>query len=339
MYGSSRLSGVVFLFLSFLLSDFYNFSAAYGAEYISPEPYQRTALLTGFTRPREMISVSSEVSGRCTGVYADVGEAVPPPGILAVIDDTYIRLDFEANRLELERVQRQLITEKKMLQRYTTLREKNSATQAKLDEVELSADLHKLTMQSLGNQHQRLLETLKRHKIKAPEGWLLIERMIEAGEYVQPGQSIATLGDFSQLIIPFALTFHEMNSLKKLENIMLFFPDLNTEVNAQIYRISPSYRETTKKIPVELIIENSSDALRGGLRAELKLQLKETNTSFILPLSAVINRYDSYWVVSEQQERIKVIYLGTTSDGDSVIVSAPDLQETVKLFKNIPVDF
>lgn len=343
MYGSSTFYGGVFFFLSLLLSDFYIFSVAYGAEYIHPEPYERTALLTGFTRPREVIRVSSEVSGKCTGVYADVGEAVPPSGILAVIDDTYLRLDFEANRLDLDRVRRQLTTEKKTLQRYTTLLEKNSATQAKLDEVELSADLHELTIQSLKNQHQRLSETLERHKIKAPENWLLIERMIEPGEYVQPGQSIATLGDFRQLIIPFALTFRELKTLKELENITLYLPDLNTEVQAEIYRVSPSYRETTKKIPVELIVENrqdnSDDGLRGGLRAEMKLRLKETRNSFILPLSAVINRYDAYWVVNEQQKRMKVIYLGTTSDGASVIVSAPGLHETDKFFKNIPADF
>ncbi|MFT5727138.1 MAG: membrane fusion protein (multidrug efflux system) [Desulforhopalus sp.] len=345
MYVPTRLRGVFFFFffLSFLVSDFYRFPVVYGSEYITPKPYERTTLLTGFTRPRQVINVSSEVSGKCIAVYAEVGNPIPPPGILADIDDTYIRLDFESNRLERERVQRQLVTEKKMLQRYTTLREKNSATQAKLDEVKLSADLHELAIQGLNNKHQRLSETLDRHKIKVPEGWLLIERMIEAGEYVQPGQSIAKLGDFKQLIIPFALSFTEMNALKKRKSITLFLPDLNIQTTARIYRISPAYVEATKKISIELIIDNkkekSSAAIRGGLRAELKIRLKETKSTFILPFSSVINRYDAYWVVNEQEERIKVIYLGTTDDGVSAIVSAPELSETDKLFKRIPADF
>jgi len=345
MYCLTCFRGVFFFFsfFSFLFSDFYSLPVVYGTEYITPKPYERTTLLTGLTRPRQVINVSSEVSGKCITVYAEVGNAVPPPGILADIDDTYIRLDLEANRLERERVQRQLVTEKKTLQRYTTLREKNSATQAKLDEVKLSADLHELTIQALNNQQQRLSETLDRHKIKVPEGWLLIERMIEVGEYVQPGQSIAKLGDFRQLIIPFALSFPEMNALKQRESITLFLPDLNIQTSARIYRISPAFVEATKKISIELIIDNkrekSSEVIRGGLRAEMKLRLKESKNTFILPFSSVINRYDAYWVVNDQKERIKVIYLGTTDDGVSVIVSAQELSETDKLFKSIPADF
>lgn len=341
MCGQIRLRGV--FFLAVILTYCYSLPDVYGTEYISLKPYERTTLLTGFTRPRQVINVSSEVSGKCIGVYAEVGDVVPPPGIFADIDDTYIRLDFEANRLELERVQRQLQTEKKMLQRYTTLREKKSATEAKLDEVKLSADLHELTIQSLNNQQLRLSETLKRHKIKVPAGWMLIEKMIEAGEYVQPGQTIAKLGDFTQLIIPFALSFQEMNALKKLNNISLSIPDLKIQVQARIHRISPAYVETTKKIPIELIIDNtpgnSSEPIRGGLRTELKLGLKGTRSTYTLPFSAVIHRYDAYWVVNEQQKRIKVIYLGTSDDGVSAIVSAPALSETDKLLKSIPADF
>lgn len=312
-------------------------------EYIYPQPYKRSTLLSGFTYPRQTINVSSEVAGKCLAIHADIGEAVPPPGILVEIDATYIRLDTEANRLEQARLERQLVTEKKTLQRYTTLLEKNSSTQAKLDEVQLSADLHELTLKNLDNQYQRLQETLTRHKIEVPAGWLLIERMIEPGEYVVPGQILGKLGDFRQLIIPFALSFDELEALQGMQEITVFLPDLEIETKAEIYRVSPSFTETSKKIPVDLIIESShpgtAQAIRGGLRAEIRLQLEAKSSSYILPLSAVINRYDAYWVMDEQQRRIKVIYLGTTDDRASAIVSSPELGSGKKLLQSIPADF
>lgn len=345
MQGPSRPGFAVFcLLLSFLfVTDFFCFSAAYSMEYIFPEPYKRSTLLSGFTHPRQTINVSSEVAGKCLAIYADIGEAVPAPGIFAEIDATYIRLDIEANRLEQARVERQLVTEKKTLQRYITLRQKNSTTEATLDEVQLSADLHELTIKNLNNQYQRLQETLTRHNITVPKGWLLVERMLEPGEYVRPGQTLATLGDFRQLIIPFALSFDELNALERLQDITLFLPDLDIQRKAKIYRVSPAFTETSKKIPVDLIIESSrkdaAQAIRGGLRAEMRLQLEAKSSSYVLPLSAVINRYDAYWVMDEQQRRIKVIYLGTTDDGASAIVSSPELGSREKLLKSIPADF
>lgn len=315
----------------------------HAAEFISPKEYQRTAMLTGFTYPKQVVDVTSEVAGKCTWVNADVGDGIPASGIFATIDDTYISLDIEANKLQQERVKRQLVTEKKTLKRYTTLRKENSATEAKLDEVQLSADLHELTLKDLSNQLQRLQENLERHSITAPPGWLVIERMVEPGEFVQMGQTVASVGDFSLLIVPFSLGFKELQALKQAENIKLILPELGLSVKSGVFSISPSFSETTKKIEVKLILAGHSpkadELIRGGLRAELRLQLPGDGQSFTLPLSAIINRYDAHWVMRSDGKRIRVIFLGTDVDGATGIVSSPELTADDSLYRTIPADF
>lgn len=310
------------------------------AETVQPKPYYRTQLLTGFTKARQTVQISSEVGGQCIAFNAEIGTTIPTSGVLAEIDATYVHLDIQANRLELESVKRQLLTEKKMLQRYTTLLEKNSSTQAKLDEVTLSADLHELKINSLTNQYQRLQENLARHIIKAPPGWTIIDRMVEPGEYVQPGGPIAKIGDFTKLIIPLALSFNELQNLKKTSNVPLYFPDLNLRIIGQIYRVSPTFFESTKKIPVDLIVDakHHDTIIRGGLRAELHLREQKKDT-YVLPLSAVINRYDAYWIVHEERGRMRVLFLGTTDNGSAAIVSSSELKKEDNVLKTIPDDF
>ncbi|MFT5700877.1 MAG: membrane fusion protein (multidrug efflux system) [Desulforhopalus sp.] len=328
------------LILIVMVVPFVDPSLLLGSETVQPKPYYRTQLLTGFTKARQTVLISSEVGGKCIAFHAEIGTTIPTSGVLAEIDATYVHLDIQSNRLELESVKRELLTEKKMLQRYTTLLEKNSSTQAKLDEVTLSADLHELKINSLTNQYQRLQENLARHRISAPAGWTMIDRMVEPGEYVQPGGPIAEIGDFTKLIVPLALSFKELQSLKKTIDVPLYFPDLNLRIIGHIYRVSPIFFETTKKIPVDLIVEakHHDTIIRGGLRAELHLTEQKKDT-YVLPLSAVINRYDAYWIVNEDSGRMRVLFLGTTDNGSAAIVSSSELQKEDSILKNIPDDF
>jgi RND family efflux transporter MFP subunit len=330
-----------YILLTLLLFFGFTFNApVHASETVTPKPYYRTQLLSGFTKAKQTAQISSEVAGKCLAIHAEIGTAVPESGILAEIDDTFIKLDIQANRLEIESVKRQLLTEKKTLGRYTTLLEKNSSTEAKLDEVTLSADLHEMTIETLNNQYQRLQENLARHTITAPKGWILIERMIEPGEYVQTGQAVANIGDFSEMLISLALSYNELKILRQSETIPLYFPDIGLKTTARLYRVSPTFTEATKKIPVDLIIENNlqENSIRGGLRAELHLKQQE-ETAFVLPFSALINRYDAYWIVKENNERMKVIFLGKTDNGASAIVSSKDLTDSDKIYRTIPENF
>ena len=310
---------------------------------IQPQPYQRQILLTGFTRAKQIITVSSEVAGKCLKVFVDTGDSIPSSGQLAAIDATFIDLDIRANKLAQEKIQLQLANEKKTLQRYTTLHGQKSVPQATLDEVSLNAELHQIALQNLRNEQRRLEEQQARHIVQAPPSWQVIERLVEPEEFVQPGQPIARLGDYRQVIVPLALSINELESLRQIKDIAVLMPDLNTTLTGKIYRISPEFDATTKKVPVELILQTQSGPtsvmLRGGLRVQLHLSLQEKSSAFLLPLSAIIQRYDAHWVVRSDGQREKVLFLGISQDGLSGIISAKNLTTNDKLLKNIPVDF
>lgn len=316
-----------------------NTTGVKAGETVQPKSYHRTQLLTGFTEARQTIEVSSEVVGKCLAIHADIGDLVPDSGILAEIDDTFIRLDIDANRLEVESIKRQLQTEKKTLARYTTLIDKNSSTEAKLDEVQLSVDLHEMKLKTLNNQFQNLQENLARHTITATREWTLIKRLVQPGEYIQPAQVIATIGDFSQLLLRFALSFNELQNLQQTKDISLYFPDLNLQTSGKIYRVSPTFTEATKKIPVDIIIDNNDQrTIRGGLRGEIQLK-QQKNGTFTVPTSAVISRYDAHWIVKENNQRIRVLFLGVTDDGISAIISSKDITTSDRILTKIPESF
>ncbi|MDJ0623384.1 MAG: efflux RND transporter periplasmic adaptor subunit [Desulfocapsaceae bacterium] len=299
-------------------------------ELIELQPHARELLLTGFTRPVVKMTLTAEVNGKCREMRVDVGDVVPGDEVVSTIDDTFVRLDLEKNSIERRKTMRQLELEEKNLSRYTSLIQENSTAQAIYDEALQNTQILELTLQGLRAEKDRLEELLTRHTLTAPEGWRVIERFIEPGEYIRQGDPILELGNFNTLIVPFMLTYEELELLRNMENITLFFPDVQRSLNAEIFRVSPYFDSQKKKIRVELktletlIDQNSLN--RAGLRAQLRIRGKIENTAFQIPFSALINRYEARWVVTEDGTRHKVILLGKSESGDQAIISGSTLR-------------
>ncbi len=301
-------------------------------------PYQHTLTMTGYTRPvREMI-VTSEVSGICLDMAVDVGDTVAPSGKISKVDRTFIELDIKANTLAQKLTKRQLQLEKKNYDRYTTLLTKQSTPQATLDEVSLNLDINKLQLQKLKNEEIRLQELYKRHLLTGPPGWLVMARMKEPGEYINKGDPVVTLGDYRKLLIPLALTFNELKVLQQITQIELYLPDIGTSVTGKIFRTAPGFDPSTRKISTELIIAGQPQSpeknLRGGLRVEVQLVSPKQQNTFLVPVSALLNRYEAYWLVAPNKERQRVLYLGRSDNENFALISSSTLTSGSLFLKN-----
>lgn len=307
---------------------------------ISLRPYSKVVNLTGYTQPFKEITVSSEITGRCLSVLADTGDVIEENRLVARIDSTFTKLDLAANSLAREEAERQLIEEERTLARYVTLIEQKSTPQARLDEVRLAADLHRIAQKKLNNEMKRLEEKLSRHTITAPPGWIVIEKFIEAGELVQSGQAIARLGDFNRLLIPLSVTFQELQALSRTTQLKIFLPDIKKYVPGKIYSSSPVFDPKTRKIEVKIEVSSShpdlaGHQLRGGMRAELSIESQTVTQSFLVPTSALIRRYDTHWLKKTDGDLIPVIVLGITEDGNSTIISGKQL-DVGQHYRNSP---
>lgn len=320
-------------FLSWFPIVFFSFvTVVLAKDSVQLRPYKRDLQLTGFTRAKAELTVAGELGGRCTKLWVDRGDIVPPSRVVAELDSTFVRLDLAKNQIDQQQAIRQLDLEKKTLSRYTNLLKSNSAAEATFDEASLRADILALSLKSLQNEEIRLKERLERHLLRGPPGWQVIERFIEEGSFIHQGEPVMRLGDFRQLLVPFSLSYQELQLLEQMDSIVLDFPELQAKVVGEIFRVSPDFESKSRKIPVELVIDqppfSNAVKLRGGLRAQLTIVGKEEKGSFVIPLSALVNRYEAHWLVKADGERKKVILvglLGTDEKAQQAIVAGKEL--------------
>ncbi len=293
------------------------------------ESAQQTVTLTGFTRARTKLDLSPEMSGRVEKVFADIGEPIPTDGNFACLDRTFINLDIESNRAEIARTKIDIEYFSKQVDRYQKLVNQNSSSQIQLDDHKRSLETARQQLRILRTKGRELAERKNRHCISVPPGWLVIEREIEPGEWINKGDPAGQAGNFSELLIPYAVSMPEFQALQRFsDNIHIDMPDLGIRVPASLEKVSPGFDEQSRKIKIVLAIEGGRDGRRGGLRAQLSLNIPDENNTVTLPQSALDERYEQYWLQRDNGERIKVVYLGKdiqkSKDGEPLVrVSSP----------------
>ncbi|WP_241667454.1 efflux RND transporter periplasmic adaptor subunit [Pseudodesulfovibrio senegalensis] len=286
----------------------------------------RRAILTAFTRARSRMTLVSEVSARVEDVQADVGDTLGKDGLFARLDSTFIRLDLEKNRADQKRLKSDVRFYGRERERYGDLVKSRTAAQSTLDSHERDHATALQQLKGLQIEERRLEEQLRRHTLRGPEGWQVVERYIEPGEWVNTGEKVAELGRYDVLLVPFALSSTEYAALKALgDTVTLNLPDSHGTVQATLERVSPGFDPETRKINVDLQISSGDLPFRGGVRTELVLNLPDPGGSVLVPSSALVKAYEEYFLMTPDNERVRVVLLGS-APGGFVRVTSPDVR-------------
>ncbi|OEU72028.1 MAG: hypothetical protein BA864_14085 [Desulfuromonadales bacterium C00003093] len=292
-------------------------------------PAMRKVKLTGYTRARHVTDIVSEEGGRCAGVAVDIGDAVGTDGVFAVLDKTFIDLAIDKNRVDQERLKNRIAYHAKEVSRYEKLVERETAAQSTLDELRNKMDQCEFELKALKIEDVRLKERRKRHLILVQAGWIITERAVEPGEWVQAGRLLGKAGDFSTLLVPFSLSPEEFNALEKLNGAPeLRFSDegkTGVTLRASVERVSPAFDPQTRKISVDLAVNKGLFRMRGGLRAELTLELPDPSGAVLVPTSALSERYEEFWLTRADGEQVRVVLLGH-SPSETSRVHSPEVK-------------
>ena len=262
------------------------------------------------------------MSARCLAVLADVGEKTPPDGVFARLDDTFIRLEHQANLAEQSRIKTRLDYWQKEALRYRRLVKAKSESQSRLDSLETDLQQARLQLKSLQIQGDILTERLKRHEVRAPAGWRVISRSVEPGQWVATGEVLAELGDYNTLLVPLALSPRELRALEAMPApYELKAPYQHKTLKARLERINPAFDPVTRKTKLDLAIDSGLAQMRGGVQVELRLILPDPSGAVLVPPQALESRYQEKWLTKKDGTQVQAVDLGPGPGGMRRVVS------------------
>ena len=315
----------VFLFLCLLsLNTFAEES------WTTAQPSYRQITIVGYSRARHNMVLSTEVTGKIKQVFVDVGDTVPKNGKVACLDQTFVKIDINSAKNEIEQYQIDINYYKKQVRRYKDLVSKNSVAISQLDDFKRQLGNAERMKQSKVLEKKRLEEKQKRYCIKSPPGWKVIERHVEQGQWLDVGNPVVKVGNYSKLLVPLALSINELKTIRHSpDDFKVWLPEYEQYVPATVERISPAFDDASRKMQVDLLLEKELPVHQGGLRVEVKLNLPDRAGTFFLSEKALDKRFEEIWVEPKNGQPVRIELLGHVENG-RVRIASPAIRNNDK---------
>jgi hypothetical protein len=162
----------------------------------------------------------------------------------------------------------------------------------------------------------------------APEGWIIVDKMVEPGEQIARNTPVAKASDYRTLVVPISVSGEELAQMRKAPD--KFNASLEqTPVKAKIRWVNPEFDEKTRKLAIELIILDYPGEKIGGLLFSSSFDIPAPGIQ--VPKAAVFNRYENPRVkIKTTGETINVTLMGE-SDGRFIIADHPKLTPGTEL--------
>lgn len=254
-----------------------------------------------------------DVSGSEAGVVAEI---LFDSGSEVKVGDPLVRLDSSKEEADLKATLVQIPAAEADLKRKRQLVKEKIVSQTELDDAQSKYD-------SLAAQSISLKATIERRLITAPFSGVLGIRKVNKGQYLHPGDLIASLQDLSVMRMRFLVGQKDFAKIKLGQDIEARFDAYPGEVfKGRISAIEPSVRFQSGIIPIQAEIPNAEGKLLPGMYASLDVLLPERTKRIIVPQSAVtFNLYgESVYVIDPQTMTVKQTTVRTGARRDNVVV-------------------
>ncbi len=229
--------------------------------------------------PVEGVTLGADADGTIARIAVDNGAAVKAGDLLIEFDTT-----VEAAQLASAEA-RQAIA-KLDRDRAVELREKNTISQAELDQA--NAQLIQATADA-----EALRAQLAKKKVRAPFDGRVGIRMVNVGQFVSRGASLMPLQKLNPIYVNFTIPQRHLPQLVVGQETDVKVDAFGARIfKGKIVAINPEVDSASRNVSVQALIENPGEILRSGMFAHVDVQLPAEKPLVVLPATAIA--YASY---------------------------------------------
>jgi membrane fusion protein (multidrug efflux system) len=277
----------------------------------------------------EVSEVAAEVSGRVDKVYFQEGQKVKKGEELVSLDTELLEKTLKSTEASYEQVLVELEKAKTDLRRAEKLYKQGAGSEQVYDDARFALQILEKRSISLKADMERIEAELKKAHIYSPFNGLVIEKKTEVGEWLAPGDAIATVAmtdaldiivNVPQRILPFIEPEAQISTTVEGKTIM-----------GKIVTVIPRGNVATRTFPVKVRIA-SSPGLIEGMEARVSLPTGEKEECLTVPRDALTTQFGQTVVFSVQNSAAKMYpvkvcaYLGMRAG-----IEASGLQEGMKV--------
>ncbi len=228
-------------------------------------------------------SIATEVEGKLTSI-ANVGTLVKTNDVIATIDDRLLAVALRQAKAALKRLEADMIFRTEEVKRFQDLADKNNASQSRLQEVIAQRAMVEQDIEDARARVERAEGDLALTRIRAPFPGMVVERLANAGEYLNIGADVVRLVDTEHLEIAMPAPIAILSYLKEGAEVSVRSGE---EVNnLPIRTVVPVGDMVSRMVEVRLTASNTPWII--GTPVTVSLPRATASTGIAVPRDAVV---------------------------------------------------
>jgi RND family efflux transporter MFP subunit len=269
----------------------------------------------------DAVNIGPRTQGTVQKIHVKEGDQVKAGQVLAQLDDQLVQQN-------LAEVQTQYDFAKTIYEKRKALWEQKIGT-------ELEYLTAKNNYESLGKRMAAAREQLDMTRIKAPLSGTVDNVDLKLGQSVMPGMPVIRVVNLSNLKVKGEVAESYAGSIKQGDDVILYFPDLRTEVNSTVSYASQVIDKINRTFNVEVPLEDDEGRFKPNMVVVMKISDYNNPEAYTLPADLVqLSRNGQFVMVAESKgDRLfakrKEVTTGKSYNGVIEIMSGLDLAEKV----------
>ncbi len=274
-------------------------------------------VLNGVVEPERTIEIFSRLSAYVKDIVKEEGEYVKENDVLALLDDTEIKIGFEQAKIQLEQAKLSLEEAEANYLRNQELIKRELISEQEFQTQEATYKQRQLDYQDRAQSYKDLELQLNYAKIRSLSEGFITERLIEQGDRVNANQQVYTIEDFKPLLIRVYVPTSDAINLKSGMSAEVTTEVLKgTTFNGSVTLINPRIDVQTGTVKVTVEVMDNSLRLKPGMFVEVRIAVGAKENVLVIPRQAILYKQNKTYVfvLDQNQASQREIILGLTEE-------------------------
>ena len=299
---------------------------------IEPQTVVPRTVATAEILANREANMRSETAGRVVEVLVEAGDRVSEGQVLVRLDVGRPASAAQAARAAVEQSEARLDQAERELARTEKLVKTGGLPEQRLDDARDAVTLARAARDAARAQSRLARRGLTEAVVRAPFAATIVERTVEVGEYLAPGSPLLTLADTSVLKARVLLDPREALDVSvDARAAVSVYARPNEEFHGRVVRVGEVIDPRTRRLPVEVELDDHEGRLRPGLVARFTVETGEPREVIQVPLDGVFERFGSQhvYVVEDGVAARRSIILGEVRAGYAEVVEGVEAGDVV----------
>ncbi|REK06835.1 MAG: efflux RND transporter periplasmic adaptor subunit [Planctomycetota bacterium] len=291
----------------------------------------RTETAVGTVRAVHEATIGSKLLARVVEVDLKAGQKVSQGDVLLRLDDTDLRARLkqaEAAVASAEAAHTQAVADQR---RFERLLKSNAVSRQQYEQAVTAVTSTAAELRRARETLNEVQATLDFATVRSPMDGIVVDKQVDAGDMVTPGQVLATLLDPSHMQLVASVRESLAHRLQVGQTIDVEFNNIDLECQGQISEIVPEAQSASRAFEVK-VTGPCPEGVYSGMFARILIPLDKEDV-LVIPQEAVqrVGQLEFASVVDDGRVLRRAIRTGRELDGNVEVLSGLRQDERIEL--------